>query len=156
EEVDILLSKNYFYLASDNTTIISRLIDGNFPNYVQVIPKDYENIIVINKQEFLDSLQQASIFVEERKKSVKLAFKDAQLNIFTHSERGQAKTQISIKNFDKEIEINFNIHYLISILEKITTNEIKMVVSNNENQACLLTSTNDNETYQYVVMPIRI
>jgi DNA polymerase-3 subunit beta len=156
EEVDIHLSKNYFYLNSDNTTIISRLIDGNFPNYTQVIPKDFENTIIINKQEFYDSLQQASIFVEERKKSVRLMFKDSQLNIFTHSERGQAKTQITIKNFDKEIEINFNIHYLISILEKITTSEVKMIISNSENQACLLSSTDDNETYQYVVMPIRI
>ncbi len=154
--VDIHLSEHYFYLASDNTTIISRLIDGNFPNYVQVIPKEFDNTIIVNKQEFLDSLQQASIFVEERKKSVRLLFKDKQLNIFTHSERGQAKTQINTKNFDKEIEINFNIHYLISILEKITTDEIQLIVSNNENQACLITSTNDNEIYQYVVMPIRI
>ncbi|HIM58585.1 MAG TPA: DNA polymerase III subunit beta [Gammaproteobacteria bacterium] len=155
EEVDIHLSENYFYLVSDNTTIISRLIDGNFPNYVQVIPTDYENTIVIDRQDFLNSLQQASIFVEERTKGVKLAFKNSQLNIFSHSERGQAKTQIAIKNFDKEIEIAFNIHYLISILEKLTTDEINMVVPGGENQSCLLSSIGD-ETYQYVVMPMRI
>ena len=155
DEVDIHLSENYFYLVSDNTTIISRLIDGNFPNYAQVIPTDHENTIVIDRQDFLNSLQQASIFVEERTKGVKLAFKDSQLNIFSHSERGQAKTKISIKNFDKEIEIAFNIHYLISILEKLTTDEINMVVPGGENQSCLLSSIGD-ETYQYVVMPMRI
>ena len=155
DEVDIHLSENYFYLVSDNTTIISRLIDGNFPNYAQVIPTDYENTIVIDRQEFLSSLQQASIFVEERTKGVKLVFKDSKLNIFSHSERGQAKTQFTIKNFNKEIEIAFNIHYLISILEKLTTNEINMVVPGGENQSCLLSSI-DDETYQYVVMPMRI
>jgi DNA polymerase-3 subunit beta len=155
DEVDIHLSENYFYLVSDNTTIISRLIDGNFPNYAQVIPTDHENTIVIDRQDFLNSLQQASIFVEERTKGVKLAFKDSKLNIFSHSERGQAKTQITIKNFDKEIEIAFNIHYLISILEKLTTDEINMVVPGGENQSCLLSSIGD-ETYQYVVMPMRI
>ena len=154
-EVDIHLSENFFYLVSDNTTIISRLIDGNFPNYAQVIPTDHENTIVIDRQDFLNSLQQASIFVEERTKGVKLVFKDSQLNIFSHSERGQAKTKISIKNFDKEIEIAFNIHYLISILEKLTTEEINMVVPGGENQSCLLSSIGD-ETYQYVVMPMRI
>ena len=155
KEVDIHLSENYFYLMSDDNTIISRLIDGNFPNYAQVIPTEYENTIIINRKDFLDSLQQASIFVEERTKGVKLAFKNSQLNIFSHSERGQAKTQISIKNFDKEIEIAFNIHYLISILEKLTTNEINMVVPDGENQSCLLSSI-DDQTYKYVVMPMRI
>ncbi|WP_428086767.1 DNA polymerase III subunit beta [Candidatus Thioglobus sp.] len=154
-EVEIHLSDNYFYLASNDITLISRLIDGNFPNYSQVLPTDFENTILIDRLEFLNSLQQASIFVEERTKGVKLVFKNSQLNIFTHSERGQAKTQISTKNFSKEIEIAFNIHYLISILEKLTTDEINMVVPGGENQSCMLSSPND-ETYQYVVMPMRI
>ncbi len=154
-EVNIHLSDNYFYLVSDNTTIISRLIDGNFPNYSQVMPTDFENTVVIDRVEFLSSLQQASIFVEERTKGVKLVFKDSQLHIFSHSERGQAKTQINIDNFDKEIEIAFNIHYLISILEKINSDKIKMIIPGNENQSCMLHSIND-ETYQYVVMPMRI
>ena len=154
-EVDIHLSEHYFYLNSDNTTIISRLIDGNFPNYSQVIPTDFENTVVIDRLEFLTALQQASIFVEERTKGVKLVFKNQQLNIFSHSERGQAKTQITVKNFDKEIEIAFNIHYLISILEKLTSSEINMVVPGGDNQSCMLSSI-DNETFQYVVMPMRI
>ncbi|MBE8189773.1 MAG: DNA polymerase III subunit beta, partial [Candidatus Thioglobus sp.] len=155
KEVEMHLADNYFYLNDDNTTIISRLIDGNFPNYTQVIPKNHDNTILINRLDFLNSLEQASIFVEERTKGVKLLFKNKQLDIFSHSERGQAKTQISIKNFDKEIEIAFNIHYLISILEKLTTDEISMVVPGGENQSCLLSSIGD-ETYQYVVMPMRI
>lgn len=155
KEINIHLSDNYFYLMSDNTTIISRLIDGNFPNYLQVLPTNFNNTIIINRLAFLNSLQEASIFVEERTKGVKLVFKNSQLDIFSHSERGQAKTQISIKNFDKEIEIAFNIHYLISILEKLHTNEINMVVPGGENQSCLLSSMND-DTYQYVVMPMRI
>ncbi len=155
KEVDIHLSDNYFYLVSDNTTIISRLIDGNFPNYSQVIPTDCENTVVIERQNFLDNLQQASIFVEERTKGVKLSFKDNQINIFTHSERGQAKTKVDIDNFDKEIDITFNIHYLISILENIQTDNINMVIPNGESQSCLISSA-DDDTYQYVVMPMRV
>jgi DNA polymerase-3 subunit beta len=155
KEVEIHLSNNYFYLVSDETTIISRLIDGKFPNYSQVLPTDFKNTITIDRLEFLNSLQQASIFVEERTKGVKLIFKNTQLNIFSHSERGQAKTQISTKNFDKEIEIAFNINYLISILEKLTSDEINIVVPGGENQSCMLSSPND-ETYQYIVMPMRI
>ena len=154
-DVEIHLSDNYFSLYDTNTKIISRLIDGNFPNYKQVIPTDLSNTIVINRVDFLSSLQQASIFVEERTKGVKLVFRDNSLNIFSHSERGQAKTQIKVKNQDKELEIAFNIHYLISILEKITSEEINMVVPGGENQSCLLSSTED-DNYQYIVMPMRI
>ena len=154
-DVEIHLSDNYFSLYDTNTKIISRLIDGNFPNYKQVIPTEFSNTIVINRADFLSSLQQASIFVEERTKGVKLVFRDNSLNIFSHSERGQAKTQIEVKNQDKELEIAFNIHYLISILEKITSEEINMVVPGGENQSCLLSSTED-DNYQYIVMPMRI
>lgn len=151
----IHLSENYFHLKTNDTTVVSRLIDGNFPNYAQVIPTNYENTTIINRQDFLDSLQQVSIFVEERTKGIKLLFKDNEINIFSHSERGQAKAKVAIKNFNKEIDIAFNIHYLISILKVLTTNEINMVLPSENSQSCLLSSIND-ESYQYVVMPIKI
>jgi DNA polymerase-3 subunit beta len=87
---EIHLSDNYFSLVDTNTKIISRLIDGNFPNYKQVMPTDFSNTIVIDRADFLSSLQQASIFVDERTKGVKLVFRDDKLSIFSHSERGRA------------------------------------------------------------------
>jgi len=152
---EIHLSDNYFSLFDSNTRIISRLIDGNFPNYNQVIPTDFTNTLVINRLDFLSSLQQASIFVEERTKGVKLVFRDDRLSIYSHSERGRAETQIAVKNQEKELEIAFNIHYLISVLEKLTTDEINMVIPGGENQSCLLSAIGD-ESYQYIVMPMKI
>ena len=70
-------------LIDSNTKIISRLIDGNFPNYKQVMPTDFDNTIVINREDFLSSLQQASIFVDEITKGVKLVFRDDKLSIFS-------------------------------------------------------------------------
>lgn len=153
--ITIYLSKNYFHLKTNDTTIFSHLIDGSFPNYAQVIPTDHKNTAIINRQDFLDNLQQASIFVEERNKGVKLMFKDSEVNIFSHSERGQAKAKVAVKNFNKETSIAFNIHYLISILKVLTTDEINMVLPSENSQSCLLSSTND-ESYQYVVMPMKI
>ena len=154
-EINIHLTDNYFYLTNNTITIVSRLIDGNFPDYSQVIPTDYKDIVEINRQNFLDNLIQASIFVEERTKGVKLAFKNNQINIFSHSKLGQAKTKININNFDKKIEITFNVRYLINILEKLTTDNINMTIPNGENKSCLLSNINDN-TFQYVIMPMRI
>ena len=152
---EINLSDNYFSLIDSNTKIISRLIDGNFPNYKQVMPTDFTNTVIINRLDFLSSLQQASIFVEERTKGVKLVFRDDRLNVYSHSERGRAETQIAVKNQEKELEIAFNIHYLISVLERITADEINMVIPSGENKSCLLSAIGD-ESYQYIVMPMRI
>ena len=155
DTAEIHLSDNYFSLIDTNTKIISRLIDGNFPNYKQVMPTDFSNTIIIDRMDFLSSLQQASIFVDERTKGVKLVFRDDKLSIFSHSERGRAETQLEVTKQEKELEIAFNIHYLISILEKLTTTKINMVIPGGENKSCLLSST-DDESYQYIVMPMRI
>lgn len=155
DTAEIHLSDNYFSLIDTNTKIISRLIDGNFPNYKQVMPTDFSNTIIIDRMDFLSSLQQASIFVDERTKGVKLVFRDDKLSIFSHSERGRAETQLEVTKQEKELEIAFNIHYLISILEKLTTTKINMVIPGGENKSCLLSAT-DDESYQYIVMPMRI
>ncbi len=153
--IDIHLSKNYFHLKTNNTILISRLIDGNFPNYEQVIPTNYENTVIVNRQDFLNNLQQVSIFVDERTKGVKLTFKNNQINIFSHSERGQAKAKIKIKNFNKEIDIAFNINYLISVLEILTTDVINIILPSKNSKSCLLNNIN-NKDYQYVIMPMKI
>ncbi len=155
DTAEIHLSDNYFSLIDTNTKIISRLIDGNFPNYKQVMPTDFSNTIIIDRMDFLSSLQQASIFVDERTKGVKLVFRDDKLSIFSHSERGRAETQLEVTKQEKELEIAFNIHYLISILEKLTTTKVNMVIPGGENKSCLLSAT-DDESYQYIVMPMRI
>ena len=120
-----------------------------------MIPTNFDNTVLINREDFLDSLHQSAIFVDERNKGVRLKYKNSDLFIFSQSERGQAKTQISTENFDKEIEIAFNIQYLISILEKISSTQIEMVIPSNENQSCLI-SGRDDDKFQYVVMPMRI
>jgi len=152
---EIHLSDNYFSLIDSNTKIISRLIDGNFPNYKQVMPTDFSNTIVIDREDFLSSLQQASIFVDERTKGVKLVFRDDKLSIFSHSERGRAETQIEVTKQEKELEIAFNIHYLISVLEKLSSQSINMVIPGGENKSCLISAI-DDESYQYIIMPMRI
>ena len=152
---EIHLSDNYFSLIDSSTKIISRLIDGNFPNYKQVMPTDFSNTIVIDREDFLSSLQQASIFVDERTKGVKLVFREDKLSIFSHSERGRAETQIEVTKQEKELEIAFNIHYLISVLEKLTSKEVNMVIPGGENKSCLLSAI-DDESYQYIIMPMRI
>jgi DNA polymerase-3 subunit beta len=155
EEVDIHIGENYFYLTNNTTTINSRLIDGNFPDYNKVMPVDYENNIVINRKDFLNSLDQASVFVEGNTKGAKFIFKNSTLDIFSKSEKGQSKVQTKTEKFNEKIEVTFNISYIIAILEKLFTDEINIVLSKEENQPCLLSNVG-YEDYKYVVMPMRV
>lgn len=154
KEIAIELSENYFSLQNKNKKLITRLIDGKFPDYKSVIPEEFNDPITINKEEFLSNLKQASIFVEERKKCVTLFFKEEELNIFSSSERGQAKIQINIKN-NIETKIAFNIHYLISAIEKIETNQISIFLPIDNKQPCMIKAT-DNKEYKYIIMPMSL
>lgn len=155
KEVELEISDNYFLLLGENKKLTTRLIDGNFPDYKKVIPQELNEPITINKEDFLSNLQQASIFVEEKKKAVKLTFTKDILNIFSNSERGHAKTQIKIKNQKLELEINFNIHYLISILEKIETKEVYIFIPSNNKHSCMI-KPSKKDNYQYIVMPMSV
>ena len=153
EDINIQITDNYFHLSNNDTAITSRLIDSSkFPDYNKVIPYDHENIIIINKNDFLNSLEQASIFVNERN-VVNLVFKDSQLYIFTSSEKGGSEIKIAIKKFNKEIKISFNINYLIIILRKIQETQIKMILSYDNSTSCLITGIKD-KIYKYILMPI--
>ncbi len=155
ENVNINISDNFFSLTlNKNITITSSLIDSKFPNYLQVIPKNLSNKIIINRLDLLTCLNQVSVFIENINKNVKLTFKDNDLTIFTHSERGQAKTNIKTKNSTKNIEIAFNINYLINILNKLQGDEIYFIIPGT-NISCLLSEI-DNDNFRYIVMPMTI
>jgi DNA polymerase-3 subunit beta len=152
--INCCINDSLFQITLGEVTITSRLIDGNFPNYQQVVPNIFDNEIFINRINFLNSLRQSSVFIEKQK-AVKLTFNDSTLNIFSHSERGQAKIQIDIENFTGKIETAFNIDYLINILKNLNEEKILMVISNDEKQSCLLANY-ENRTYNHIVMPMKI
>ncbi len=152
--IDINISNSYFNISFDETTITSQLINSNFPDYEQVIPIN-DNKISIDKEQLIEKLKDVIPLVDENKKSVTLNFKNDIIYIETRSEKGDAKTELTIKKQDKNIEVVFNINYLISILEKLITKNIIIAVPDNENKSYLFTNDNNND-YQYVIMPMKI
>ena len=154
-EIPISFSENYFSISIENKIIFkTRLISGSFPDYQSIIPSKEGNIVEVNKNDLLGKLNQASIFIDEKSKNVNLIFSDKNsLIIKSASERGSAN--ISMKALCKSnIEISFNINYIIQILEKIQ-NEKVIIIMRNENESCLFLNK-DNDYYKYVVMPVKI
>jgi DNA polymerase-3 subunit beta len=152
-EISVAFTQSFFYLSNNTTNLKTRLIGGNYPDYAQIMPEDTKPKASINKEEFLNSLKHVLIFTEDTS-NIKMVFNESTLEIFTHSEKGQAQTEVKIKDFKGKTEINFNAQYLIQALEKITSQEVKMIVPQNETEPSLLHSTDDSG-FQYVIMPMR-
>lgn len=156
EEVNLSISENYIIInVNDEIILKSRLIDSKFPDYEKIIPTELENIIKINREQLLSCLQQAVIFVNEKTKAVNLLFKNNNLEIKTTSERGNADINLTTNtDITNELSINFNIDYIITVISKLSTDEIHLIMPNNNSSA--LFSNNDNLNFKYIIMPLKV
>lgn len=152
-EIILNIDKNQVVFEFDNIKISSKLIDGQYPNYEQIIPKNFKTTIIINKQEFLNNLKVASVFcgknndikLNVNKNGVEITSKD--------SEKGENVNKIQGKINGPELEIVFNYKYLIDGLNNIKNDEI-ILSFNEKNTPALLTDLKD-KNYTYLIMPIK-
>ncbi len=133
--------------------IISKLIEGNYPNYRQVIPSEAKERIALGREEFLHALRRAEIITSEKSNSVKLAFGNNNLAITANSpEVGEARESIAINYKGKEMAIAFNPKYLIDPLTALTNDEVFIELIDELSPGVLKI----NGPFLYVVMPMRL
>lgn len=135
--------------------IISRLIEGDYPNYKEIIPKKYNTRLILNRTEFLNQIKTASLFsgkVNEVKIKVEPKSKRASISSQS-SEIGDHQSSITGKIEGDPVEISFNHRFLLDGLQSIKTSEVIFEL-NNDSGPGVLKPLND-ETYLYVVMPIK-
>jgi DNA polymerase-3 subunit beta len=154
EEVSLLINENYIVLNNEYTTISSKLIDGDYPDYKQIFPEDFDNQIIISKKEFEKSLKQVEIFTKENK-TIHLSFENNNLKVTTNSEKGSAKSNIETSNFDGNINISFNVAYLIQTLQNLNSENIVFNVDNLDAKVVVINDEDDNDC-KYLIMAIKI
>lgn len=155
KNIDINISDNYLQISLNDISINSQLINSKFPDYNKAIPTNIDNKITINKDDLINNLKSVLPLIDDRKRSVKLEFKDNDINIYAQSEKGYAEAKLTVENNNNNLEVVFNINYLIAVLEKLTTTNINIAIPNNINQSYLFTN-NNNSNYQYIIMPMKI
>lgn len=135
--------------------LISRLIEGDYPNYQEIIPKQYETKVVAQKGDLINQIKSASIFsgkINEIK--LKVDSKQKRLDIYSHdSDIGEYKSFLSVQAEGKDIELSFNYKLLSDGLANAEGNEIVLEFSSQDGPAVLKSKGND--TYLYLVMPIK-
>jgi len=157
-EIEIKFSDNQaaFTLKDEkglSVLIVTKLIEGNYPNYRQVIPGEAKERIPLNREEFLHALRRAEIMTSDKANSVKLAFGKNNLAITANTpEIGEAKESIAVNYKGKEMAIAFNPKYLIDPLNALSNDEVFVELIDELSPGVLKI----NGPFLYVVMPMRL
>ena len=157
-ELEIRYSENQasFTLKDDkglSVLVITKLIEGNYPNYRQVIPNEVKERVSLIREEFLHALRRAEIMTSEKSNSVKLAFGKNNLAITANSpEVGEARESLAINYKGKEMAIAFNPKYLIDPLNSLANDEVFIELIDELSPGVLKISG----PFLYVVMPMRL
>jgi DNA polymerase-3 subunit beta len=157
-EVELKYSENQaaFTLKDEkgfSVLIVTKLIDGSYPNYRQVIPAETKERVALPREEFLHALRRAEIMTSEKANSVKLAFGKNNLAITANSpEVGEAKESIAVNYKGKEMAIAFNPRYLIDPLNALPDDEVYLELIDELSPGVLKI----NGPFLYVVMPMRL
>ena len=153
--ISISVEKNHAAFKMGKIILVTRLIDGRFPNYRQVIPNDNNNNVVIDCKLFLHALRRVAILADEKSRMVKFGVqKNLMILVSDNSELGEAKEEIDVEYQGTPITIGLNAKYVMDILNVINSEKINFKLKDSES-SCLITPA-DNENYRCIVMPMRI
>jgi DNA polymerase III subunit beta len=155
EPVHIALASNQVKFSFGSVELISKLVEGKFPDYQRVIPRGYKNTFTIARQSLLSSLQRANILTSEKFKGVRWILEPNLLKIqATNPEHEEGQEEIEINYQGESVDIGFNVTYLLDVLSNLKTDQIQIAFGNATSSA--LITVPEEESFKYVVMPMRI
>ncbi len=154
DEVELSFSNQQMKASFSNITLITKIIDGKFPDYERVIPK-HTNSLNINKSAIQQALQKVAILSNEKFRGVRIVLTEKNLSVISNnSEQEEAQEDIETDYHGEAIDIGFNVNYLLEGLNNISSETITIFFGD-PNSSILITTPNSIE-FRYVVMPMRI
>ena len=154
DQVSIYFTKNHILFEFDRTIVVSRLIEGEYFRIDQMLSSDYDTKISVNKKEFLNCIDRATLLVREGdKKPIVIEISDGKMELKIDSSMGSMDEEIDIEKEGKDILIGFNPKFLIDALKVIDDETIHMYLMNPK-APCFI--RDDEETYTYLILPVNI
>ena len=154
-DVELQLGSNHIRIELDGIRFTSKLIDGRFPEYERVIPQDTSNHLTADRQLLRAALQRTAILSNEKYRGIRLIIRDGGVILQAHNpEQEEAEEELEVSYKGEDIEIGFNVNYLLDALGAIDSDEVILAVVDG-NSSCLLQMPG-NEDCKYVVMPMRL
>lgn len=151
----IQLNSNHIRIDLGEIVFLSKLIDGRFPDYDRVIPKGGDKIVIANREVLRQGLLRASILSNEKYRGIRMNFTNGLLRATVNNpDQEEAEEEIDVNFQGDELEIGFNVSYLVDALNAIKQEEVKLTLID-PNSSCLISGIGDDSS-RYVVMPMRL
>lgn len=153
--IEMRFAGNQAKFSFSGMEFVTKLVEGKFPDYNRVIPKNHKNSVTLGRAPLLASLQRAAILTSEKFKGVRINIEPGLLRIASsNAEQEEAKEELEIDYGGDTIEIGFNVTYLVDALANMNQDMVKVELQD-ANSSALITIPDDNG-FKYVVMPMRI
>ena len=154
-DLNIELGSNHIRIQLDGIRFTSKLIDGRFPEYERVIPKESSNELKADRGAFQGALQRTAILSNEKYRGIRLVIRDSGVNLQAHNpEQEEAEEELEVEYSGEDIEIGFNVNYLLDALGAIDGDEVTLSVQDS-NSSCLIRRPGSDDC-KFVVMPMRL
>lgn len=153
-DVNIYFSDKNIMFELENTVILSRIIEGEYYRIDQMIPKDFETHLTVNKQGLLSSIERAMPLVTETdKKPIIIGIDNEKMGLKMNTQRGKYDESIAITKYGQDILIGFNPKFIMDVLRNIDDENIDVYLINSKSP-CFI--KNKEESYMYLILPVNI
>lgn len=155
EPLTLYAAGNQILFDMGNCIMVSRLLEGEYLNYLGIIPKEYETVVTVNSKELLACFERASLVItnEERRYPVRLDISDDMIVITSNTDIGNAREEIRMEMEGKKMEISFNPRYFIEALRVIDNENVKIYFTSGIGP-CTVKPVQD-DSFAYMILPIR-
>jgi DNA polymerase III subunit beta len=158
EKVNLSVSKNFAVFEMGPTTVFSRLIDGNFPNYEQVIPKENPKTFMVKRDEFMAALRRVAVLSDSVTRQVKLSLKPeyVELSVST-ADVGEGKEKIPVEYRGEPLDIGYNAAYVLDALRTMGSAEVKVALNTPTSPGVITPAEQEkNDDLVCLIMPLRL
>lgn len=155
DNLKVCVGRNFLMVNIDNTKITTRLLEGDFINYSQIIPTQFNTNLVLNKDQLLDALDRASLLSRvDRNNLVKFDIADKVMVLSSRSDIGDIKENITISLKGQDLSIAFNARYFTEALRVVNDEFLKLSFTSSVSP-CIITS-NDTDEFLFLILPVRL
>ena len=155
DEVKVELASTQASFSFGSIELVSKLIDGKFPEYTRVIPTGHKNRLQVQRESLRQALQRAAILSNEKFRGVRWVLTDGNLKLVSsNAEQEEAQEEVEVKYSGDALDIGFNVNYLLDVLNNVGGAEIECAFGDSASSA--LISYQSEKEFKYVVMPMRI
>jgi DNA polymerase-3 subunit beta len=153
--VSIILGQHHIRATTGEFTFTSKLVDGKFPDYERVLPRGGDKLVVADRQGLREAFSRTAILSNEKYRGIRLQLVAGLLKIQANNpEQEEAEEEIAVDYNGNQLEIGFNVSYLLDVLGVMTTDQVRLILSDSNSSA--LVQEADNDDSAYVVMPMRL